>query len=69
MAATIIAGAVATDGDAMNTVTAALRIEVDSRAMRKLEVSQTVYCCLEVLEIGTATMSWAFNSRQLVKLP
>ena len=50
-----------------NNVTAALRFEVDSKAMRKLEVDAGVYACIEVVEIGTFSMQWSFNCRQLVK--
>ena len=46
-----------------------LRLEVDSKAMRKLEVDQGVYAVLEVIEAGTSTMDWYFNSRSLIKLP
>ena len=48
---------------------AAQRIEVDSKAMRKIPVGQTLYCALEVTENGTAGANWMFNSRMLAKVP
>ena len=50
-----------------NNVTAALRIEVDSKAMRKIDIDEVFYAAIEVTEHGTADMEWAFNSRTLVK--
>ena len=64
-----IAAAAAADEDQVNSVTAALRVEVDSKAMRKLTVGQTIVGMLELAEQGTATASIFFNSRMLVKLP
>ena len=51
----------------VNNVTAAVRFEVDSKAMRKLAVDEGIYACIEVIEFGTANAQWAFNCRQLVK--
>jgi len=48
-------------------VAAALRVEVDSKAMRKWDIDEGLYGCIEVVEVGTATMSWNFNSRILIK--
>ena len=45
------------------------QFDVDSKAMRKLRVGDTIYACLEVSESGTATMRGDFDSRVLVKLP
>jgi len=47
----------------------AVRIVVDSKAMRKIAVTETIYCVIEVVEIGAATLDWSFNSRTLSKLP
>ena len=44
-----------------------LRFEIDSKAMRKLEVEDTVYAMLEVTEIGVATMDVFHDSRVLLK--
>jgi len=49
-------------------VTAALRIEVDSKAMRKFDVNEAFYACIEVVEKGTAVADWVFNCRMLFKL-
>ena len=47
-----------------------LRLEVDTKAMRKLaDLDIGLYCAIEVTEVGTASMVWQFNSRSLVKLP
>jgi len=54
----------------VNSNSACLHIEVDSKAMRKLDAKQTVYASLEIIELGAASvMEWSFNSRILVKLP
>ncbi len=45
-----------------------LRLEVDSKAMRKFDPDKRIYAALEVVEVGTATMQTSFNSRSLVKL-
>ena len=50
-----------------NSTLAAVRIEVDSKAMRKWDVNEAMFAVIEVIEIGTATMFWAFNCRMLVK--
>ncbi len=59
----------AEDVDFPMAVSAGVRFEVDSKAMRKLRVNESCYCCVEVTEIGACTMDWAFNSRTLIKLP
>ena len=64
-----IQSSAAEDTDQVNSTTAALRIEVDSRAMRKLAVDEVIYAAIEVAEIGTCSMTTHFNSRILVKLP
>jgi len=45
-----------------------LRLEVDSKAMRKFDAGVTLYAAVEVTEVGTATMQVHFDSRVLVKL-
>ena len=52
-------------GDNMSSV----RIEVDSKAMRKLPPDLVIAAVLGVVEIGTASLNFMFNSRTLVKLP
>ena len=51
-----------------NNIPAALRREVDSKAMRKAEEEDAFFCAIEVQEIGTAVMQWHFNSRMLFML-
>ena len=45
------------------------RFTVDSKAMRKLPVGKTMYAVLGIVEQGTATMCWYFDSRTLFFLP
>ncbi len=51
----------------VNSTTAALRFEVDSKAMRKADIDEGFYAAIEVVEHGTAEAEWTFNSRLLVK--
>jgi len=51
----------------VNNVTAALRLEVDSKAMRKQDVDEAFVAVIEVAVHGTAAMEWAFNCRLLTK--
>ena len=60
---------VSTEMTGIAGVVAALRTEVDTKAMRKLPVGVALYCALEVVEVGIASARWAFNSRALFKLP
>jgi len=65
-----IAAADAQDEDLVNPVSAALHIEVDTKAMRKFPIANTMYAVIQVVRAGASgTLRWAFNSRQLVKLP
>ena len=48
-------------------MTAALRFEVDSKAMRKQDINEGFYAAIEVTEFGTADAQWAFNSRMFFK--
>ena len=52
-----------------NQAAAHQRVEVDSKAMRKIAVGETLMAVLEVVEIGTATFNVFWDSRSLVKLP
>ena len=65
----VIDGSVSADTDNLLPLAGVLRLEVDSKAMRKLDQETSTYCAIEVTESGTATGSWFFNSRQLIKLP
>ena len=65
----VIDGTAATDDNQSNSAIAALRIEVDSKAMRKTKEGMTIVGIIEVTELGTAAMKVFFNSRLLFKLP
>ena len=53
-----------------NGVSNSLRIEVDSKAMRKQGLDRILYAAVEVAEIGTAAViDFTFDSRVLDKLP
>ena len=45
------------------------RFDVDSKAMRKLTVGQTICAVIEIVEDPTAVLDVYFNSRTLSKLP
>ena len=64
----IIAGSASTDGDAQAATISCIRLEVDSKAMRKVDINDVLYGCIETTEGGTAVMNWTFDSRILVKL-
>ena len=55
--------------NAFGTEDSVLTFEVDSKAMRKITVNDTVFAMLEVTEIGTAEIDVFFDSRMLLKLP
>ena len=59
----------ATAEDFGNVVTSALRLPVDSKAMRKVGINQVAFAMIEVTEVGTAVMQVNWNSRHLLKLP
>ena len=69
IAAAPIDGSVSTDADGMNSVTASIRFEVDTKAMRKVAIDESIYAAIDVTEVGTAVMNWFFDSRVLVALP
>jgi len=64
----IIDGGTLVDRDLMNIHAAYQSFDIDSKAMRKLAVGDSIYACMEVVEIGTATLQWSLDSRVLVKL-
>jgi len=43
--------------------------EVDSKAMRKLDENESLYASMELVETGTGSLGWFFDSRMLFKLP
>ena len=60
---------VAADIDQTNPTTAALRVEIDSKAMRKLQADYVVYGAVEMgVEAGTADARFSADSRMLFKL-
>jgi len=64
----VIASVASTDSDIVNANSAVLKLEVDSKAMRKQLEGMTEFCMLETIEAGTGTMQWIFNSRTLLAL-
>ena len=65
----IVAAAVSISTDLAQPVASGLRIDVDSKAMRKLPENMGLFAALDVNLVGTAAMSCFFNSRMLIKLP
>ena len=58
----------ATIADGANAVGAVHRIEIDSKAMRKIGIDELIMGVVEVTEQGTATMEMHGNTRMLLKL-
>ncbi len=65
----VISGAASKSDDAVSSVSAVLRVMVDSKAMRKFEINDVMAGVLQIAETGTASMLVQFRSRQLVMLP
>ena len=65
----IVAAAVSLDPSLVHPTTSAVRIEVDSKAMRKTPESTSLVVSVQMVLVGTAAASWTFNSRVLDKLP
>jgi len=63
-----IDGGALTDRDLLNIVGCVMRVDVDSKAMRKIGEGFTLAALIEVNERGTATLRFDFQSRFLVKL-
>jgi len=57
------------DKDAVSGNIAYMNIDIDSKAMRKLGLQDSLYLSLEVAEVGTAILNWSFDTRMLFKLP
>ena len=68
-AAGVVAGSVSDDTDAMTGVVGTQVFDIDSKAMRKLRIDDSIYLAIEVVEIGTATALWFVDTRMLFKLP
>ena len=45
-----------------------LRMPVDTKAMRKVKQDDVVFAAIQVVEVGTATLNWHFDSRMLFAL-
>ena len=66
----VIDGSVSADVDSINAGSSVLWVDVDSKAMRKFgDVDLAMFCALQVVETGMATMQWIYASWVLVKLP
>ena len=46
-----------------------IQFEVDTKAMRKLPLNETLLMSMQLIEVGAAGISVFFDSRMLVKLP
>ena len=60
-----------TDAEVINTGgVSGIRLEIDSKAMRKLDIGDVIYAAIEVgAEVGTSIITGHFDSRLLFKLP
>jgi len=67
-AASPISGGAATDELSGDFNTASFNIEVDSKAMRKIDENEILMAAVGVTEIGTATADLRFDSRLLAML-
>ena len=68
-ATALVAADAAKQVDGGNACQACLRLEVDSKAMRKLPENMGLFASIQVVISGVASMSHDFNSRILIKLP
>jgi len=50
-------------------IRATVRIEIDSKAMRKFDSGRTVYAAIELTEVGVASMDIRLGTRMLLKVP
>ena len=65
-----IAAAAAQDTDEVNATSAAVRYEIDSKAMRRFNSQETLILVIELgVETGSATLRVEGITRQLFKLP
>ena len=66
-------GAIKTGGpvpvDSITSVDLVQRVEIDSKAMRKIDSEETIVGMLETVEVGTSTMHAELRTRILSKLP
>ena len=60
----------ATIADGSNAVSVSERVDVDTKAMRKLREGDSIYAALQITsEVGSAVMQVFFDSRILIALP
>ena len=64
----VIDSGVSSEAGQVDSVSAATRFEIDSRAMRKLSIEDTIVGMMEWSEVGTASLRTHINTRLLVKL-
>ena len=64
----IVAAGVSLQTDAVHSVSAAVKLDIDSKAMRKVPDDMALYFALEATITGTASMQWHVDSRMLFKL-
>ena len=65
----IVAANVSLEPGQVHATTAALRFEIDSKAMRKFQENMVLVAMLETVVAGTAVGRWYFDCRMLFKLP
>ena len=53
----------------IDSASSSVRLDVDSKAMRKLTGGDTIYAAVQVEEAGTAVVDIYFESRLLIKAP
>ena len=46
-----------------------LHVEIDTKAMRKIAIDESLVAVIEVVEVTTAVLQWRIDSRMLVLLP
>ena len=63
-----IDASVAGDVDQVNSTSAAMQIDIDTKAMRKINSDETLMGVIEVTEIGTAQMQFVADTRDLLLL-
>ena len=65
----IVQSAVSIATDGINAISAALRVEIDGKAMRKFAENDSIVMISEWTINGTASIRWHARSRMLLKLP
>ena len=69
ISAGVVDGTAVLDELQPNVMSFAQRIEIDSKAMRKIKEDESIYAVLEVQEDGASIMNWYVDTRMLFKLP